>query len=85
MVEYIPCYPAPALRWGLLPATRLASRKILTEQNIYKKSGQDQHSVYSVDPTGGLQVLKQGVRQREVRSTRELVRTDIGRAWLMAH
>jgi hypothetical protein len=38
MVEYIPCYSAPALHWGLLPATRLASRIILIEQNI-KRTG----------------------------------------------
>ncbi len=39
MVEYIPCYSAPALHWGLLPATRLASREILIEQNIKKRTG----------------------------------------------
>jgi hypothetical protein len=39
MVEYIPCYSAPALHWGLLPATRLASREILIEQNIKKQTG----------------------------------------------
>jgi hypothetical protein len=41
--EYIPCYSALG---SSTPATRLASRKILIEQNI--KSGQGQHSVYSV-------------------------------------
>jgi hypothetical protein len=46
MVEYILCYRGPAEHWGPLPATRLASREILIEQNI--KSGQGQHSVYSV-------------------------------------
>jgi hypothetical protein len=30
MMEYIPCYGAPAVHWGLLPATRLATGKILT-------------------------------------------------------
>ncbi len=45
MVEYIPCYGAPATHWGLLPVTRLASRKILSK---ISKSGQGQHSVYSV-------------------------------------
>ncbi len=39
MVEYIPCYSAPAEHWGLLPATRLASREILIEQNIKKRTG----------------------------------------------
>jgi hypothetical protein len=39
MVEYIPCCTAPAVHWGLLPATRLASRKILIEQNIKKRTG----------------------------------------------
>ncbi len=39
MVEYIPCCTAPALHWCLLPATRLASRKILMEQNIKKRTG----------------------------------------------
>jgi hypothetical protein len=39
MVEYIPCYSAPAVHWGLLPATRLASRKILVKQNIKKRTG----------------------------------------------
>jgi hypothetical protein len=36
MVEYIPCYGAPAVHWDLLPATRLASRNIPVhvEQNI---------------------------------------------------
>jgi hypothetical protein len=31
--------PRQALHWGLLPATRLASRKILIEQNIKKRTG----------------------------------------------
>ncbi len=48
-MEYIPCYIAPAEHWGLLPATRLPNRKILIEQ--ISKSGQGQHSVYSVDTT----------------------------------
>jgi hypothetical protein len=39
MVEYIPSYSAPAEHWGLLPATRLASRKILIEQYIKKRTG----------------------------------------------
>jgi hypothetical protein len=39
MVEYIHCYSAPELLCGLLPATRLASREILTEQNIKKRTG----------------------------------------------
>jgi hypothetical protein len=47
MVEYIPCYSAPAVHWDLLPVTRLASRIILIEQNIKKWTGL--HSVYSVD------------------------------------
>jgi hypothetical protein len=36
MVEYIPCQSAPAIHWGFLPATRLASRIIIIEQNIKK-------------------------------------------------
>jgi hypothetical protein len=40
MMEYIPCYGAPAEHWGLLPAIRLASREILIEQNIKKQTGQ---------------------------------------------
>jgi hypothetical protein len=32
MMEYIPCYSVPTVHWGLLPATRLASRKMLIEQ-----------------------------------------------------
>jgi hypothetical protein len=39
MMEYIPCYSALELHRGLLPATRLASRKILIEQNIKKRTG----------------------------------------------
>jgi hypothetical protein len=39
MMEYIPCYGAPAEHWGLLPATKLASRKILIEQNIKRRTG----------------------------------------------
>jgi hypothetical protein len=46
MLEYIPCYSAPAVHLGLLPATRLASRIILIEQNIKKRA--EQHSMYSV-------------------------------------
>jgi hypothetical protein len=38
-VEYILCYGGPAEHWGPLPATRLASRKILIEQNIKKRTG----------------------------------------------
>ncbi len=39
MVEYVPYYSAPGVRWSLLPATRLASRKILIEQNIKRRTG----------------------------------------------
>jgi hypothetical protein len=39
MVEYILCYGGPAEHWGPLPAIRLASRKILIEQNIKKRTG----------------------------------------------
>jgi hypothetical protein len=39
MVEYIPCYSAPVEHWGFIPATRLASRIILIEQNIKKRTG----------------------------------------------
>jgi hypothetical protein len=38
-VEYILCYVSLAEYWGPLPATRLASRKILIEQNIKKRTG----------------------------------------------
>jgi hypothetical protein len=37
--SYIPCYDGPAEHWGLLPASRLASREILIEQNIKKRTG----------------------------------------------
>jgi hypothetical protein len=39
MGEYILCYGGPAEHWCPLPATRLASRKILIEQNIKKRTG----------------------------------------------
>jgi hypothetical protein len=41
MVEYIHCCTAPAEaeHWGLLPASRLASRNMLIEQNIKKRTG----------------------------------------------
>ncbi len=39
MLEYIPCYGGPAEHWGPLPATRPASRKIIIEQNIKKRTG----------------------------------------------
>ncbi len=39
MVEYIPCLSAPTVHWGFLPATGLASRIILIEQNIKKRTG----------------------------------------------
>jgi hypothetical protein len=39
MVEYILCYSGPVEHWGPLPDTRLASRKILIEQNIKKRTG----------------------------------------------
>jgi hypothetical protein len=39
MLEYILCYSGPAEHLGPLPATRLASRKILIEQNIKKRTG----------------------------------------------
>ncbi len=34
MVEYIPCYSGPAAHWVSLLASRLASRKMLPQQNI---------------------------------------------------
>jgi hypothetical protein len=34
-MEYIPCYSARAVHWGLLPGTK----KILTEQNIKRRTG----------------------------------------------
>jgi hypothetical protein len=39
IVEYITCYNALTVHWDLLPATRLASRKILIEQNIKRRTG----------------------------------------------
>jgi hypothetical protein len=39
MVEYITCYGAPTVHWGLLPASRLASMKILIEENIKVSTG----------------------------------------------
>jgi hypothetical protein len=39
MLEYILCYGGPAEHWGPLLATRLASRKILIQQNIKKRTG----------------------------------------------
>jgi hypothetical protein len=39
LVEYIPSYFAPELHRGLLPASRLANKKILIEQNIKKRTG----------------------------------------------
>jgi hypothetical protein len=39
MLEYIPSYGAPVEHWRFLPATRLASRIILIEQNIKKRTG----------------------------------------------
>jgi hypothetical protein len=39
LVEFIPCYSATAVYWGLIPVTRLASRKILIEQNIKRQTG----------------------------------------------
>jgi hypothetical protein len=39
MVEYILCYGGPAEHWDLLPVTRIASSKILIEQNIKKRTG----------------------------------------------
>jgi hypothetical protein len=39
ILEYILCYGGQAEYWGLLPATRLASREILIEQNIKKRTG----------------------------------------------
>jgi hypothetical protein len=38
-VLYILCYGGPAEHWGPLPATSLASREILIEQNIKKRTG----------------------------------------------
>jgi hypothetical protein len=39
MLEYIRCCGGLADHWGPLPATRLASRKILIQQNIKKRTG----------------------------------------------
>jgi hypothetical protein len=42
-MEHIPRYYEPAVYWDLLPATRLASRKILIEQNIKRRTGPALH------------------------------------------
>jgi hypothetical protein len=39
MMEFILCYGAPTEHWGLLPATKLASRKILIGRNIKRRTG----------------------------------------------
>jgi hypothetical protein len=39
MVEYISCQSVPAVPWSLLPATGLASRKILSDKNIKNRTG----------------------------------------------
>ncbi len=39
MMEYIPCYSYTRITPGVLPSSRLASRKILIEQNIKKRTG----------------------------------------------
>ncbi len=46
MVEYILCYGGPAEHWGPLLATRLASRKILIQQNIKKRTGPTKEALY---------------------------------------
>ncbi len=38
-VQYMPCYSAPAVHWGLLPAPWLASRETLIAQSIKKRTG----------------------------------------------
>jgi hypothetical protein len=38
-MEYVPSCTAPAENWGQIPASRLASRNILNEQNIKKRTG----------------------------------------------
>jgi hypothetical protein len=38
-MEHIPYCTAPAEHWGLLHVTRLASRRILIEKNIKKRTG----------------------------------------------
>ncbi len=51
MVEYIPCYSGPAEHWGLLlylPLGQPAGKYLLSK---ISKSGQGQHSVYSVVAT----------------------------------
>ncbi len=55
MVEYILCYGGPAEHWGPLPATRLASRKILVEKNIKKRTG----PALCVLCGGNLEILKE--------------------------
>ncbi len=57
--------------WGLLPATRLASREILVEQNIKKRTGP------ALCVLCGANQFLSAIRytQREVRKTRGLTRT----------
>ncbi len=64
MLEYIRCYGGPVEHWGPLPATRQASREILIEQ--ISKSGQGQHSVYSVSKTEIWGLLGEDVRENHV-------------------
>ncbi len=49
-VLYILCYGGPAEHWGPLPASRLASRKILIEQNIKKWTGPALCVLYGLHP-----------------------------------
>jgi hypothetical protein len=69
MLEYIPCLPAPALHWGPLPATRLASREILIEQNIKKRTGPSLWLLCGNEPVRILRIHRMnlyvcGVRKR---------------------
>jgi hypothetical protein len=54
-MEYISCYSAPAVYWVLLPASRLASRKILAEQNIWIRIAPALWYIYNLLHVGCLQ------------------------------
>jgi hypothetical protein len=48
---------APAVHWGLPPATRLASRTILLEQNIKRRTGPAFYVFFLLVPNYSLGVL----------------------------
>jgi hypothetical protein len=48
ILEYIPCYCAPAEHWGPLPVIRQTNRKILIEQNIKRRTGPALYYMYNL-------------------------------------